>query len=175
MKTLTLIPPSKHSKNVARDLVYGCWCKGKRIAGIQFPPISQLLVTTVLKEAGHDAHLLDAAAMRMTLDDLKQKIVQEKFDIIQMLTSTMTVVEDADILYELKQARPELKTMVTGSQPTFMPQATLARKGIDFIIMREQEAICRDLVNALAQGGEEYKQVLGIGYKNENGEPVINP
>ncbi|MFH1744085.1 MAG: hypothetical protein ABIH23_34210, partial [bacterium] len=65
MKTLTLIPPSKHAKNVARDLVYGCWCKGKRIAGIQFPPISQLLVTCVVKQEGHEADLLDAAAMRM--------------------------------------------------------------------------------------------------------------
>ena len=175
MKTLTLIPPSKHSKNVARDLVYGCWCKGKRIAGIQFPPVSQLLVATVLKEAGHDAELLDAAGMQMSLDEIKDKIVREKYDVVQMLTSTMTVVEDAEILLELKQARPELKTMVTGSQPTFMPQATLARKGIDFIIMREQEAICRDLVDALAKGGDEYKQVLGIGYKDEDGNIVINP
>ncbi len=175
MKTLTLIPPSKHSKNVARDLVYGCWCKGKRIAGIQFPPVSQLLVTTVLKEAGHEASLLDAAALQMTMDEIKEKVKQEKYDVIQMLTSTMTMVEDAEILLELKQVRPELKTMVTGSQPTFMPQATLSRKGIDFIIMREQEAICRDLVNALAQGGDAYKQVLGIGYKDERNNIVINP
>lgn len=175
MKTLTLIPPSKHSKNVARDLVYGCWCKGKRIAGIQFPPISQLLVTTVLKEAGHEAHILDAAALRMSMEEIKEKIRQEKYDLIQMLTSTMTVVEDAEILHELKQVRPELKTVVTGSQPTFMPQATLSRKGIDFIAMREQEAICRDLANALDRGGDEYKKVLGIGYKDENGNLVINP
>lgn len=175
MKTLTLIPPSKHSKNVARDLVYGCWCKGKRIAGIQFPPVSQLLVTTVLKEAGHDARILDAAALQMSMDDIKETIRQEKYDVIQMLTSTMTVVEDAEILDELKQVRPELKTMVTGSQPTFMPQATLARKGIDFIILREQEAICRDLVNALEKGGDEYKKVQGIGFKDESGHLVINP
>ncbi len=174
MKTLTLIPPSKHSKNVARDLVYGCWCKGKRIAGIQFPSVSQLLVSTVLKEAGHEAILLDGAALDMSIEDIKQMVAAEKYDVCQMLTSTMTVVEDAEILLDLKKAHPGLKTVVTGSQPTFMPQSTISRDGIDFIVMREQEAIVLDLVNALEKGGDAYKDVLGIGYKDENGEVVIN-
>lgn len=175
MKTLTLIPPSKHSKNVARDLVYGCWCKGKRIAGIQFPPVSQLLVTTVLKEAGHDAVLLDGAGLQLSLDEIKETIVREQYDVCVMLTSTMTIVEDAEILNELKQAYPPLKTIVTGSQPTFMPQATLSRRGIDFIVMREQELVLENLVNALGQGGDAYKRVHGIGYKDEAGNTVINP
>ena len=70
MKTITLIPPSKHSKNVARDLVYGCWCKGKRIAGI-VSPVSRALVTTVVRDAGHDARLLDAAALMLSMDEMK--------------------------------------------------------------------------------------------------------
>ncbi|MGD9581459.1 MAG: B12-binding domain-containing radical SAM protein, partial [Vampirovibrionia bacterium] len=61
MNAVVLIPPSKHAKNVARDLVYGCWCKGKRIAGIQFPPVSQLIVVTALIKYGHKCDLLDAA------------------------------------------------------------------------------------------------------------------
>ncbi len=175
MKTLTLIPPSKHSKNVARDLVYGCWCKGKRIAGIQFPPVSQLLVVTTLKESGHDAHLLDGAGLRYTLDEVKQHVQEENYDICTMLTSTMTIQEDAEILSELKQANPNLKTVVTGSQPTFMPQATLGRQGIDFIVMKEQEHTLRNLIGALEQGGDTYKDVKGIGYKDEQNNIVINP
>jgi len=175
MKILTLNPPSKHSKNVARDLVYGCWCKGKRIAGIQFPPVSLLLVTTVLRDAGHESHILDAAALMMTLDQIKEKVAREKYDLCYMLTSTMTVVEDAEILQELKESCPGMKTVVAGSQPTFMPQATLARKGIDFILMREQEGIIQELAEALQQGGDSYKKVLGIGFKDDNGDIVINP
>lgn len=175
MKILTLIPPSKHSKNVARDLVYGCWCKGKRIAGIQFPPVSQLLVTTVLKERGHDSRLLDAAGLQMPLDDVKKAVIDEDYDLCVMLTSTMTIKEDAEILHGLKQALPKLKTAVTGSQPTFMPQATLARDGIDFIAMREQEAVLADLADALERGGEAYTSVAGIGYLDKKGQTVINP
>ncbi len=174
MKVLTLIPPSKHSKNVARDLVYGCWCKGKRIAGIQFPPVSQLLVSTVLKENGHDARLLDAAGLQMSLDEIREEVAREKYDVCTMLTSTMTIIEDAEILHALQQVNPGMKTVVTGSQPTFMPQATLSRQGIDFIVFREQEYILRDLLAALERGGDAYKEVMGIGYKKENGEITIN-
>lgn len=175
MKTVNLIPPSKHTKNVARDLVYGCWCKGKRIGGIQFPPVSNLLVTTVLRESGHDAHLLDAAGLQLSLEDTKEIFRKEGYQVCIMLTSTMTILEDAEILRALKEVNPELVTVVAGSQPTFMPQATLARKGIDFIVQREQEHIIRELCKALEEGGDAYKNVLGIGYKNENGDIVINP
>lgn len=175
MKIVTLIPPSKHSKNVARDLVYGCWCKGKRIAGIQFPPISQLMVSTVLKEDGHDVELLDAAAMYIDMDELKTIMADKKPDLVITLTSTMTMQEDAETLWEVKQACPNAKTVVTGSQPTFMPQATLSRRGIDFIAMREQEAVLSALAKALDQGGDAYKDVLGIGYKDDDGNNVINP
>ncbi len=175
MKIVTLIPPSKHSKNVARDLVYGCWCKGKRIAGIQFPPVSQCLVATVLKEAGHDSSLLDGAGLQMSIDEIKEDFKREKYDICQMLTSTMTVIEDSEILDELKSVNPGMKTIVTGSQPTFMPQSTLARKGIDFAVQREQEAVLVELVNALEKGDGAYKDVKGIGYTDENGEVVLNP
>lgn len=175
MKTVNLIPPSKHSKNVARDLVYGCWCKGKRIGGIQFPPVSNLLVTTVLKDKGHDAQLLDAAGLQLSLDEVKEIFRREQFEVCIMLTSTMTVLEDAEIMRELKEANPNLKTVVAGSQPTFMPQATLARKGIDFIVQREQELIINNLCDALDKGGDAYKEVLGIGFKDDEGNIVINP
>lgn len=175
MKAVVLIPPSKHSKNVARDLVYGCWCKGKRIAGIQFPPVSQCLVATVIKEAGHDVKLLDGAGLMYTIDELKDEFTREQYDVCVMLTSTMTVVEDAEILSDLKEINPGMKTIMSGSQATFMPQATLSRKGCDFIVQREQEWVIRDLINALDQGGEAYKDVKGIGFKDAEGNIVINP
>ncbi len=176
MKAIVLIPPSKHSKNVARDLVYGCWCKGKRIAGIQFPPVSQLLVATTLRNnGGHDASLFDAAGLQYSLDQVKQKFADEKPDVCIMLTSTMTIVEDSEILHELKQTVPGMKTIVTGSQPTFMPQATLSRQGIDFIVQKEQEYTLLNLLNALEQGGNLFKQTRGIGFKDENGNININP
>lgn len=172
MKILALVPPSKFSRNVARDLIYGCWCKGKRIAGIQFPPLSILSVATVLNRSGHEAALIDAAATDMPLDAVKNMI--PRFDAVIVLTSSMTIKEDADILLELKKANSRLRTIVFGSQPTFMPQHTLGREGVDIIVRREPEYILRELMDALEKGDDSWKAVRGIGFKDKEGGSHIN-
>lgn len=171
MNILVLIPPSKFSKNVARDLVYGCWCKGKRIAGIKFPPISQLLIATILRDAGHRVVLSDALAEQKTVSDVIDIIGD--FDIVIVLTSTMTINEDSEFLNQLKMANPGLKTIVFGGHPTFMPRHTLQRNGIDLIVQREAEYVIRDLTICLANGDNSWKKVNGIGYK-DNGNLIIN-
>ncbi|MFH0773965.1 MAG: radical SAM protein, partial [bacterium] len=170
MKVIVLIPPSKFSKNVARDLIYGCWCKGKRIAGIQFPPVSQLLVATVLRDAGHNATLLDAGGLQMNISSIKE--ATKDHDVCIMLTSTMTVNEDAEVLSELKKENPRLKTVVYGSHPTFMPEHTVVKPGIDIAVRREPEFLIRDLLTLMEKGRE--KKAKGITFM-ENGSPVSNP
>lgn len=130
MKVMVLIPPSKFTKNVARDLVYGCWCKGRRIAGISFPPLSLLSVATVLKNEGFNVDLIDAAAMEMTIDDVKTKSLD--YNAAIMLTSTMTLNEDAEILNELKAANRELISIVFGGHVTAEPESTLKRRGMPY-------------------------------------------
>lgn len=171
MKAVVLIPPSKHAKNVARDLVYGCWCKGKRIAGIQFPPVSQLIVVTTLIKYGHECDLLDAAALGLTYEETIEKA--KDYNYIIMLTSTMTINEDTQIVNSIKKLKPEIISIFYGAHPTFMPQFTLAKEGVDFIVLREPEFIIRDLLSSLKNNDESYKSVKGIGY-NLNNTPVIN-
>lgn len=171
MRATLLIPPSKFSNNVARDLIYGCWCKGKRIAGIEFPPISQLQVVTVLRNAGIHAGLYDAAAMRKTLNDIKQDLAG--YNMVIVLTSTMTVNEDADILAELKKITPGLLTVVYGAHPTFMPRYTVSKEGIDIAVHREPEFIIRDLALSMA-GGKDWRAINGISFKSD-GKFIANP
>jgi len=166
MKVLLFVPPSKFSRNVARDLIYGCWCKGKRIAGIQFPPLTLLFVATCLKKAGHKVTLIDAASLGIQVDGLK-KIIPE-FDAAIVLTSSMTIKEDAEILLELKKNNNGLRTIIFGSQPTFMPEHSLAREGIDIVVRREPEAIVVELINAFEKNDGSWKNVLGIGFKDDS-------
>jgi radical SAM superfamily enzyme YgiQ (UPF0313 family) len=171
MNILVLVPSSKFTKNVARDLVYGCWCKGKRIAGIQFPPLTSVLLATVLQNDGNNVTFLDAAGSYKTINEVK-KIICDK-DMAIVLTSTMTINEDAQVLLELKKAKPNLVTVVFGSHPTFLPKETLKREGIDIAVRREAEYIVRDLVRAMGSNSKSWKSVAGIAYK-ENGEFIIN-
>jgi len=172
MKVMILNPPSRYSRNVVRDLFYGCWCKGKRIASAEFPPTSLLYVASVIENEGYDISFLDAQAERKNIEEVKKDISNDQPDIIIIPTSTMSFVEDTLTLKELKEECGAI-TMAFGSHVTFMPRESLQNDGIDFIVMREPEYIIRDFVNAYANG-ENYKAINGLGYR-ENGKIVINP
>jgi len=171
MHVMVLVPPTRQTRNVARDLVYGCWCRGKRIAGICFPPVSQALIVAVLNRSGHTADLIDAAAAGMGTPELLQ--VAPEYGAVVVLTSTMTVNEDASVLLALKQRNPNIRTLVCGAHPTFMPKHTLAREGIDFVIRGEPEYVIRDLVGAMEGPREGWRNVQGIGYR-DNGSIRLN-
>ncbi len=171
MKVLVLNPMTSVTKNVVRDVLYGCWCKGKRIGGATVPPFTLVILTTILRQDGHDADFLDAQAEQIPPDQMKEKI--KNYNMVVISTSTMSFVEDANYLLELKKSNPNLMTVIFGSHPTFMPTYCLAHKGPDIIIRHEPEYIFRELVR-LVSDDKDYANLKGIGYRNDNGEPVIN-
>ncbi|MBI5332413.1 MAG: cobalamin B12-binding domain-containing protein [Candidatus Aenigmarchaeota archaeon] len=116
---LVLNPPSETAKNIIRDLIYGCWCKGKRIGGTTSPPLNMLYIATALKQEGHNVRFLDAVAEGMAIEDVKKLV--KGIDAVIISTSSMSFMEDALVLKQLKQANPDLKTMIFGAHPTFMP------------------------------------------------------
>ncbi|RJQ32461.1 radical SAM protein [Candidatus Parcubacteria bacterium] len=170
-KTLLLVPPSKFSKNVARDLVYGCWCKGKRIAGVTFPPVSLAMIATVLRKNGLDADVLDAAGEGLGLDEVLKETSQ--YDFCIMLTSSMTLNEDAEILDTVKRNNPRIITVVFGGHVTAEPKSTLSRKGIDIVVRREAEFIIKDIVSSF-RSGDDWRKIMGISHMDD-GKYYENP
>jgi anaerobic magnesium-protoporphyrin IX monomethyl ester cyclase len=172
MRVMLLNPPSKHSKNVVRDLVYGCWCKGKRIASAKFPPLGLLYIAAVLEKNGHDVILLDSQAEDKGMEDVKKIIMNKQPEVIVSLTSTMSFLEDCNTFREIKE-NVDVTTILYGSHVTFLPKISLEHQGVDFIVMGEPEYIIRDFINA-KEKNENYKKIRGIGYR-ENGKTKINP
>jgi len=166
MKVLLLVPASKYTKNVARDLIYGCWCKGKRIGGISFPPLPHFLIATILRDSGHQAKVIDASFLPHGMFDVENLIIE--YDFLIILTSTMTCKEDASSLVRLKKKNPRLKTILFGAHPTFMPMQTLSLEGVDFIVRGESELVIKELIDAYEKKDESWKKVLGIGWKEKN-------
>ncbi len=172
MRVLVLNPPTRQTGNVIRDVLYGCWCNGKRIGGGTVPPFGQLSMATTLKEAGIETTFLDASGEHLPLETVKERVVD--YDAVVCSTSTMTVNEDCLTLQELKQVNPKLKTIIFGSHATFMPEHTLAKGGIDFIIRNEPEFAVRDLIKSMIKDDGSHWTNLGIGYKKDDGEVVLN-
>lgn len=165
MKVIVLNPQSKFAKNVVRDVIYGCWCKGKRIGGGTVPPLGLLMVASILKKKGHSVRFLDASAEGKNIEQIG-KIIND-YQAVIILTSTMTINEDAEVLSRLKEIRASIITIVFGSHPTFRPKDTLGKTGIDIIIMGEPEFIAVDLLAAIERGDGSWRKVKGIGYKQD--------
>ncbi len=170
MKILVLNPPSRIIKNVVRDLLYGCWCRGKRIGGTTFPPLNLLYVATVLRETGHTVDLVDACGEQKTIAEISKNI--KEYDVVVISTSTMSFNEDASVLLELKKHNTKLISIVFGSHPSFSPAYSLAKDGVDIVVIKEPEFIIRDVICNLEKKDNSWKEVKGIGYKG-NGRIVI--
>ncbi len=159
MRVLVINPFTEETKNITRDLIYGSWCKGKRIGGTSTPPLNLLYVATVLKDGGIDVDFYDAMA--------EQKHPETKrYDAVVISTSTMSFKSDVRFLQKLKKENPCIKTVVFGSHPTFMPKFCLSEEAVDFIALREPEYVIKDLILALKKG-KDVSKVKGIGYKDE--------
>ncbi len=171
MKILVLNPPSEVTRNVVRDLIYGCWCKGKRIGGIMFPPLNLLYVATVLNNNGKEVKLLDAAGEGKHMSEIKGVIGD--YDVVIIATSTMTFNEDTQILAELKKENNRLITIIFGSHPTFMPNYSLAKEAVDIIVQKEPEYIIRDLIDTLERKDGSWEKTRGIGFRGKE-RVVIN-
>lgn len=171
MKILILNPGSKFTKNVIRDVVYGCWCKGRRIGGAKIPPFTLMQIASILdKDTNNQVFFIDAAGENISFDQIKNII--HNYDIVIMSTSTMSFFEDAEYLLTLKKSNIKLKTIIFGSHPTFMPEFCLQNDGVDFIIKHDPEFVVRDFITALNRK-MDWRQIKGIGYK-ENGKIIVN-
>ena len=169
MNVLVLNPGSEQTKNVVRDLIYGCWCKGKRIGGMQSPPLNLLYIATILKENKHKVKFVDALSEGVPFGKLIPII--KKSDAIIINTSTMSFSEDTELLKKCKHVNPDIKTVIFGSHPTFMPEDCLEKKSVDIIVRKEPEFIIRDLFNAMEKG--KWQKIKGIGFRKGN-KKVIN-
>jgi anaerobic magnesium-protoporphyrin IX monomethyl ester cyclase len=171
MKILVLSPADKGARNVVRDFVYGCWCRGRRIGGMQMPPLNLLYLATVLKDGGHDVDLIDAG---LDYSAYESAITRAKeYCAVILLTSTNSFRLDVKSCRELKDANPGISTIVFGAHPTFMPHYCLKEDCIDFIVRREPEFIVRDLVGCIVARAD-WSRVRGIGYRGTDGSIVLN-
>ncbi len=168
-RVLVLNPATKKSKNVVRDILYGCWCNGKRIGKGTVPPFYLLLIATVIKDAGYDVTFFDALGEGKTIEDAPPG----PYDYLVCSTSTMTFNEDVQALNFYKQHNPSIKTFIYGSHATFMPKYCMKHDGVDFCVRQEPEITIRELINKLTNG-EDYSEMPAISFRNAAGEVQRN-
>ena len=163
MRTLIPIPTAPGVGNVVRDFMYGCWCGGRHVGGMQMPPLSLLALATLLRDEGHDVDLVDGSVEPERFE--RACADAGRYDLAILLTSTEGFRHDARVCQQLKSVNHALKTILYGSHPTFMPQPSLAAEGVDIVVRHEPEFAVRDIARCLDRD-TDWRQTPGIGYRD---------
>lgn len=170
-KLLILKAPMEGKKNIVRDFVYGCWCDGRRIGGMQMPPLNDLYVATTARARGADIVFCDAASMPEQWANLLDTDFAG-IGAVAIMSSTQSFRSDADLLGIIKSKHAGIRTIMFGSHPTFMPEAALQCSKVDYIVLREPEISLSELAFALLNGND-VQTIQGIGFKDEQSGEIV--
>ncbi|WP_173977805.1 B12-binding domain-containing radical SAM protein [Magnetospirillum sp. UT-4] len=174
MKAVFLKPPVESAhRNVVRDFIYGCWCNGKRVGGMSMPPTNELLAATHARQDGLDVLFLDSQYEPERYHQLAASGFADVLAVL-IMSSTQSFRHDCLTLRKIKEANPGVRSILYGSHPTFMAEACLKEDVVDFVVTREAEDTIRELLGHLLSGTST-ADVLGIGYRDGDGQPRINP
>lgn len=153
-----------------RDLVHGCWCGGKRVGGIAFPPVPQAQVAAVLAGAGVPSSVADAPAETLSERDLHRRL--SPGDLLLCMSSPLSASLDLPFLARARRATGA-RTVLYGAFPTFRPEEAIRSEGIDFIVAGEPEAAVSELGRRLSRGEAVLPgSIPGVGCRGMGGEPI---
>ena len=140
---------------------------------IRLPPMGIAYLAAVLRQAGHEAALLDANVERKAFEAIETRIAELEPDILGISVVSQLFRTSLKIAALAKAARPGIKVVFGGSHPTVFPEAVAGEPDVDFAVHGEGEDTIVELVAAL-EGGGDLRDVRGIAYR-EGDRVIVNP
>jgi radical SAM superfamily enzyme YgiQ (UPF0313 family) len=140
-----------------------------------YPPLGILYISAFLKEHGVENKIFDTTFSSKI--ELKQFLVEEKPDYIAIYINLMTKLNVLEIIRFIKST-DELKNskIILGGPEVRYNATDLLEHGADFVVIGEGEETTLELIKKLTLKNESnFKQVNGIGFKDENEKFIFTP
>ncbi len=140
-----------------------------------FPPLELISLGAILKEWEKDeVQLYDAIAKGADLAETNKYIAQYQPDIIIAITGFEVFDHDMEMVKGIKEQNPNSKIILFGHYATQFTQEVLEQVPVDIVIQGEPDLIFSELYKQL-KSDESLEEVKGIGYRNKNGEIILQP
>lgn len=149
---------------------------GSRLAGEHLPPLGLLSIGGPLIDAGHDVQLLDADYHNYPIPVVVRMALERSPDLILLGHSGSTSAQPVinAITRGIRQQNTEAIIIIGGVFPTYHWQEILEdNPQIDYIVCGEGEAVCLELVQALAKK-MPVENIRGIALRH-NGTIIKTP
>jgi len=144
-----VIPPARKGPALVRDLLHGCWCSGKRVGGVRFPPVSLAGLASAVAREGFPPVLLDCPAEGISIAGARKRL-QDVFAVV-VLSSFFSAREDLSFLEEVKRGAGEIRGILVGPFPTFQPETALAAGEVDAMVRGEPDLALPALLRFLQE------------------------
>ncbi|TDA41706.1 MAG: B12-binding domain-containing radical SAM protein [Thermoproteota archaeon] len=135
--------------------------------GTLYYPIWLAYATGVLEEE-HKVKLVDAPADGLGIGDVICDATSFKPDVIVIETSFTSWRNDLNVAGALKNAIPEIFTVVVGPPTSVYYDRFLKSPAIDAVIRGEYDLVLRELVSTLEKGGRP-ESVSGVSLRKPDG------
>ncbi|MDD5773353.1 MAG: radical SAM protein [bacterium] len=170
MKILFLIPPEKSSTD--------SYTLQKIVKNREFrPKLGILYVAGYLRDkTGIIPEIIDCIAKGFDYEEIVNIIKENKPDVVGMSVLTFNLIDCLKAADIIKSIDKNIKICFGGFHPTLYPKETCTFKSVDFIVMGEGEKTFSELIEKMQKDtlNEEYYGINGLGWKDKNGNVIIN-
>ena len=158
---------------VERGVTFGKFSAG---AGNNTFPYGVACLAQYVRDRGHQVKYLEPSIEQMSLDEYKDYILENKFDMIGIGSTTLQIGKTIKTFEIIKKINPKIITVLGGIHGTIMPKETLnLTDAIDYIILGEGEKPFYRLLQLLeSKDFEKIRKLSGIAFKRK-GKMIINP
>lgn len=139
-------------------------------------PNTVLVLTTILKQCGYAPQFLDANAFNYSIEECEAIVREINPDVVLVTGLAFEYWQHYFEAMEIcKRVNPEILTLCGGVFPTTMPEETLECEACDYIYVGPAEDRLPDVLKDVFNNDmEKVRATPGIGYRGEDGKPVIN-
>jgi len=128
-----------------------------------------ILAAVARREAGARVRLLDAAALRLDLDGVRERLRDVRPGLVGITATTLTVRAALAIARAAKEEHPGATVVLGGVHPTVAPDEVLAEPAVDLVVRGEGEHTLSDLL-----AGRDRADIAGLSYRRD-GNVIHNP
>jgi radical SAM superfamily enzyme YgiQ (UPF0313 family) len=127
-------------------------------------PVGQLILVSVLRNAGHDVRFVDYSFCR-EIDELDHMV--RGVDVVGIAVSAAAKLgRAAMVARHLRTVDDKAQFIAGGAYPSIFPQTTLEEMDVDFVMEGESEEPLLEFVETLAKGGD-LRAIRNVSYMKD--------
>ena len=153
---------------------------GNEFAGIE-PPAFAGLFATYSRKKGLEVGIYDVPAMQVSAEKAAEAAVTDFDPLLVAITvyglqpsaSTQDMESAGKIARLIKERRPDVKIIMTGTHPASLPELTMRQENVDFVCDKEGPATIYKTAVALKEGKTDFSDIPSLWWRK--GAEIVKP